>query len=155
MSEQQSPVFAIQKIYLKDASLEIPNAPHIFLENGNPEIEVSVHTQAAALGQDLFEAVLTVTVTAKIQDKTVFLIEAAQAGIFQIRNVPEQNLGPVLGITCPDVLLPYVREVVSGMVLRAGFPPVILQHMSFEAMYQQRQQQPQQPQQSGGASAAH
>ncbi|MBX9811208.1 MAG: protein-export chaperone SecB [Burkholderiales bacterium] len=157
MSEQQQPTFAIEKIYLKDASLEIPNAPQIFLESDSPQVDVSIHTQAAALDAGLFEVVLTITITSKIKDKTVFLVETAQAGIFQIRNVPEQDLDPVLGIACPSVLLPYAREAVSSMVLRAGFPPVVLQHMNFEAIYQQRlqqMQQPQQPQQGDGSPPA-
>lgn len=157
MSEQQQPIFAIEKIYLKDASLEIPNAPQIFLESDSPQVDVSIHTQAAALDAGLFEVVLTVTITSKIKDKTVFLVETAQAGIFQIRNVPRQDLDPVLGIACPSVLLPYAREAVSSMVLRAGFPPVVLQHMNFEAIYQQRlqqMQQQQQPQQGDGSPPA-
>ena len=157
MSEQQQPTFAIEKIYLKDASLEIPNAPQIFLESDSPQVDVSIHTQAAALDAGLFEVVLTITITSKIKDKTVFLVETAQAGIFQIRNVPEQDLDPVLGIACPSVLLPYAREAVSSMVLRAGFPPVVLRHMNFEAIYQQRlqqMQQPQQPQQGDGSPPA-
>lgn len=154
MSEQQEPVFAIEKIYLKDASLEIPNAPQIFLERDNPQVEVNIHNQAAALDANLFEAVLTVTATAKIADKTVFLVEVAQAGIFQIRNVPQADVEPILGIACPGILLPYAREAVSSMVTRAGFPPVVLQHMNFEAIYHQRMQQLQQ-QQDAAAPAAH
>jgi len=154
MSEQQPPTFAIEKIYLKDASLEIPNAPHIFLEPESPQVEVNIHNQAAALDDGLFEVVLTVTITAKVKDKTVFLVEAAQAGIFQIRNVPQQDLDPVLGIACPGVLLPYAREAVSSMVQRAGFSPVVLQHMNFETLYQQRLQRMQQPQQGDGIPPA-
>ncbi len=146
MSEPQQPTFVIEKIYLKDASLEIPHAPQIYLEPDSPQVEINVHNQAAILGEDqgLFEVVLTVTVTAKTGDKTVFLVEVAQAGIFQIRHVPSQDLDPILGITCPGVLLPYAREAVSSMVLRAGFPPVVLQHMNFEAVYQQQRMQQQQ-----------
>ena len=145
MSESQQPTFVIEKIYLKDASLEIPHAPQIYLESDSPQIDVNVHNQAAILGEaeGLFEVVLTVTVTAKTGDKTVFLVEVAQAGIFQIRNVPQQDMDAVLGITCPGVLLPYAREAVSSTVLRAGFPPVILQHMNFEAIYQQQRMQQQ------------
>jgi preprotein translocase subunit SecB len=154
MSEQQEAVFAIEKIYLKDASLEIPNAPQIFLERESPQVEVSIHNQAAAVDQNLYEVVLTVTATAKINDKTVFLVEVAQAAIFQIRNVPQADIDPVLGIACPGILLPYAREAVSSMVARAGFPPVILQHMNFEAIYQQRMQQLSQ-QQAESAPAAH
>ncbi|HJQ62780.1 MAG TPA: protein-export chaperone SecB [Burkholderiales bacterium] len=142
MSEPQQPAFGIQKIYLKDMSLEIPNAPQIFLERDAPQVDVNLHNEARPLGQPgLFEVVLTVTVTAKIDDKTVFLVEAAQAGIFEIVNVPTSELEAVLGIVCPNTLLPYAREAVASTVTRAGFPPVVLQHMSFETIYQQRQEQ--------------
>ncbi|MCI3950672.1 MAG: protein translocase subunit secB [Burkholderiales bacterium] len=142
MSEPQQPAFGIQKIYLKDMSLEIPNSPQIFLERDAPQVDVNLHNEARPLGQPgLFEVVLTVTVTAKIDDKTVFLVEAAQAGIFEIVNVPTPELEAVLGIVCPNTLLPYAREAVASTVTRAGFPPVVLQHMSFETIYQQRQEQ--------------
>ncbi|MFN7085105.1 MAG: protein-export chaperone SecB [Burkholderiales bacterium] len=144
MSEEQQVTFAIEKIYLKDASLEIPNAPRIFLETESPQVEVSIHNQAAGIEAGLYDVVLTVTLTAKVGDKTVFLVEVAQAGIFQIHNVPAADLEPVLGIACPGILLPYAREAVSSMVQRAGFPPVVLQHMNFEALYHQRLQQQQQ-----------
>lgn len=156
MSEPQQPTFVIEKIYLRDASLEIPHAPQIYLEPGSPQIDVNVHNQAAMLSEaeGLFEVVLTVTVTAKTGDKTVFLVEVAQAGIFQIRHVPQQDLDAILGIACPGVLLPYAREAVSSMVLRAGFPPVVLQHMNFEAVYQQQRMQ-QQQQNSAAPAATH
>jgi len=141
MSEEQQVVFGIEKIYVKDVSLEIPNAPQIFLEQGTPSINVEVHTKAEQLGEGAFEAVLTVTVTSKLEgDKTVFLVEAAQAGIFRIQNVAQEDIEPLLGIACPNILYPYVREVVSDMVSRAGFPPVVLQPMNFEAVYQQQKQ---------------
>ncbi len=151
MSEQQEATFVVEKLYLKDASLEIPHAPQVFLENESPQIEVNLHNQAAGLDAGLFEVVLTVTVTAKHKDKTTFLVEVAQAGIFQILNIPDENMDAVLAITCPGVLLPYAREAVSSLVMRAGFPPVVLQHMSFEAIYQQRLQQ--QPQQNDSAQS--
>lgn len=139
--EQQQAVFGIEKIYVKDVSLEIPNAPQIFLEQGTPSISVEVHTQGSQLGEGVFEAVLTVTVTSKLEgDKTVFLVEAAQAGIFRIQNVPQEEISPLLGIACPNILYPYVREVVSDMVSRAGFPPVVLQPMNFETIYKQQNQ---------------
>jgi preprotein translocase subunit SecB len=143
MSEQQQQAaFGIQKIYLKDMSLEIPNAPQVFLERESPQVDVNMHNEARPLGQEgLFEVVLTVTVTAKLKDRTVFLVEAAQAGVFEIVNVPPTDLDAVLGIVCPNTLLPYAREAVASIVTRAGFPPVVLQHMSFEAIYQQRQEQ--------------
>jgi len=148
MSEQQQPQFTIEKIYLKDLSLEIPNAPQIFLQLENPQIEISVHNGAAALDQPagLYEAVLTVTVTAKHKDKTVFLVEVAQAGIFRILNLPATETDAVLGVLCPNTLLPYAREAVSSLLIRAGFPPVVLQHMSFDAAYQERLRQMQQEQ---------
>jgi preprotein translocase subunit SecB len=148
MSEQAQPQFSIEKIYLKDLSLEIPNAPQIFLERDNPEIEISVHNGASVIDEagGLYEAVLTVTVTAKIKDKTAFLVEVAQAGIFMIRNVPASELDAVLGVLCPNNLLPYAREAVAGLMSRAGFPPVLLQHMNFEAAYHERLRQVQQEQ---------
>lgn len=149
MSEQpqpqlpdQQPLFGIEKIYLKDLSLELPNAPQVFFEREAPAVEVNMHNQATGLSQEgMFEVVLTVTVTAKIQDKTVFLIEAAQAGLFQIRNIAQGELEAVLGTLCPNTLLPYAREAVASVVQRAGFPPVTLQHMNFDVIYQQRMQQ--------------
>jgi preprotein translocase subunit SecB len=160
MSEQpqpqgaaEQPVFGIEKIYLKDLSLELPNAPQVFFEREAPQVEVNVHNQAAPLTQPgLFEVVLTVTVTARIQDRTVFLVEAAQAGIFQIRNIEQPDLQAVLGTLCPNTLLPYAREAVAGTVLRAGFPPVTLQHMNFELVYQQRMQQMQAEQAAAAAA---
>ncbi len=147
MSEQQQPQFGIEKIYLKDLSLEIPNAPQIFLERETPQIEINVHNGASPLDQPgLYEAVLTVTVTAKVKDKTAFLVEVAQAGIFQIVNLPPQELDAVLGVLCPGTLLPYAREAVASVMTRAGFPPVMLQHMSFDAAYQERMRQMEQEQ---------
>jgi len=109
MSESPQPTFAIEKIYLKDLSVEVPNAPEVFLEREAPTVNVNVGSNARAVQDGLFEVVLTVTITAKIKDKTLFLVEAAQAGVFQIRNVPQQDMGPLLGIACPNTLFPYVR----------------------------------------------
>lgn len=161
MSEQpqpqaadEQPVFGVDKIYLKDLSLEVPNAPQVFFEREAPQVEVNIHNQGTGLSQPgFFEVVLTVTVTAKIQDKTVFLVEVAQAGIFQIRNVAQADLQAVLGTLCPNTLLPYAREAVSSVVQRAGFPPVTLQHMNFEGAYQQRMQQIEAEQQAAVAAA--
>jgi preprotein translocase subunit SecB len=136
MSDQQ-PVFNIEKIYVKDLSLELPNAPQCFLERDNPQVELQMATNGSAIGEGMFQVTLTVTLTAKIGDKTQFLVEAVQAGIFQIRNVPESEIGPVLAVACPNILFPYVRETVSDCVSRAGFPPVILAPVNFEALYQQ------------------
>ncbi|MDK2124123.1 protein-export chaperone SecB [Parachitinimonas caeni] len=142
MSEQQSqPMFSIEKIYVKDLSLEIPHAPQVFLDREQPEIDMQLHTEGKAIDDGYYETVLTVTVTAKAGEKTIFLVEAAQAGIFQIRNVPTEDLDPILGVACPNILFPYARETISDMVNRAGFPPVLLAPINFEALYMQRQQQ--------------
>lgn len=140
--EQQQAVFTIEKIYVKDLSLEIPNAPMIFMQRETPQIDVQLHHQGGMLEEGVYETVLTVTVTAKLaEDKTMFLVEVAQAGIFQIRNIPQADLEPVLGVTCPNILFPYVRETISDVVSRAGFPPVLLNPVNFESMYQQQQAQ--------------
>lgn len=138
MSEQQQPVFAIEKIYVKDLSLEIPNAPNIFLERDTPEINLQLGTKSQGIDEELYEVLLTVTVTAKIKDKMMFLVEAQQAGIFRIRHIPNEEIDPVLGIGCPNIIFPYLREVVSDIVTRAGFPPVILNPVNFEALYHQK-----------------
>jgi len=153
-AQPQQPLFGIEKIYLKDLSLELPNAPQVFFEREAPQVEVNIHNEASGMTQEgLFEVVLTVTVTAKIQDRTVFLVEAAQAGIFQIRNVPQADLEAVLGTLCPNTLLPYAREAVASVVQRAGFPPVTLQHMNFDLVYQQRMQQMREQQTTAAAAA--
>jgi preprotein translocase subunit SecB len=138
MSEQQQPVFSIEKIYVKDLSLELPNAPQCFLERESAQIEVQMGSSGTAVGEGTFEVVLTVTVTAKIGDKTQFLVEVAQAGIFTIQNVPDSELEPIVAIACPNILFPYARETVSDCVTRAGFPPVLLAPVNFEAVYRQR-----------------
>lgn len=140
MSDQQ-PVFGIEKIYVKDLSLEIPNAPRIFLERETPEVNIQLHTKAERIDEGMYEVLLTVTVTAKVKEKTMFLVEVRQAGIFQIRNVPEAEMDPVLGIACPNILFPYLRETVSDIVTRAGFHAVILSPVNFEALYHQGKQQ--------------
>ena len=137
MSEQQ-PFFNIEKIYVKDLSLEVPNAPQIFMAPEAPQLEVQLSQSVQALDGAMFEVTLKVTVTAKAGDKTVFLVEAAQAGIFQIRNVPQPDMDSILGMVCPNVLFPYARETVSDTVNRAGFPPVLLAPVNFEALHQQR-----------------
>lgn len=147
MSESPLPTFAIEKIYLRDLSVEVPNAPEAFLEREAPSVEVSIRSNSRAVQDGMFEVVLTVTITAKVNDKTMFLVEAAQAGVFQIRNVPQQDMGPVLGIACPNTLFPYVRETISTVTSRAGFMPVVLAPMNFESIYQQQLQQMQQQQQ--------
>jgi preprotein translocase subunit SecB len=147
MSEQALPVFSIEKIYLKDLSLEVPGAPQIFSERESPRIDVNIHNAATALSEGVYEVVLTATITAKHGERTAFLVEVKQGGVFQIRNIAAQDMDPVLAIACPNILFPYVRETVSSVISRAGFPPFLLNHLSFEALYQQHLQQRQQQQQ--------
>ncbi len=138
MSEVPQPVFSIEKIYVKDLSLEVPGGPQVFMQaEPPPQLDVHIEQRSQRINEALFEVTLTVTVTAKQGDKTHFLVEVSQAGVFQIRNVSEADLAPLLGMICPNVLFPYVRETVSDVVNRAGFPPVLLAPVSFEALYQQ------------------
>lgn len=139
--QTQQPGFSIEKIYVKDASLEIPNAPQIFTDRSQPQVGIELSNFAQQLEASVFEVAIKVTVTSKIEDKTVFLVEVTQAGIFQIRNVPEENLEMIVGITCPNILFPYARETVSDLVVRAGFQPVLLNPINFEALFAQQKQQ--------------
>lgn len=138
--DNTQPVFNMDKIYVKDLSLEIPHAPQIFLERENPQIEVQLHSSAANLDEGVFEVTVTATVTAKAGDKVMFLIEVKQAGIFTVRNLPEAEMEPVLAVMCPNILFPYLREVVSDLAVRAGFAPVMLSPINFDVLYQQQQQ---------------
>jgi preprotein translocase subunit SecB len=139
--QAEQPIFNIEKLYVKDLSLEVPNAPQCFLEREAPEVQVQLATTGTAVGEAIFDVVLTVTVTAKIKDKTLFLVEVAQAGLFHIRNVPEQEIEPIIAVACPNIMFPFAREVVSDAVSRAGFPPVLLAPVNFEVMYRQRLEQ--------------
>jgi preprotein translocase subunit SecB len=145
------PTFAIEKIYLKDLSVEVPNAPEIFTEREAPTVDVDINSNAREVQTGIFEVVLKVTITAKTKDKSMFLVEVAQAGLFQIRNVPPQDMGPLLGVACPNTLFPYVRETISTVTARAGFPPVVLAPMSFEGIYQQQLERQMQAAQAAGA----
>ncbi len=138
--ENAQPVFNMEKIYVKDLSLEIPHAPQIFLERESPQINVQLSTQAAAVETGEHEVAITATVTAKVGDKVMFLIEAKQAGIFGVHNVPEEELEPILAVMCPNILFPYLREVVSDVAVRAGFAPVLLNPINFDVLYHQRKQ---------------
>jgi preprotein translocase subunit SecB len=144
MEQAPVPSFAIEKLYVKDLSLEIPNAPQIFMERTPPQIGIEIGNTASKLDEGVYEVVLTITVTAKIEDKTAFLIQVSQAGIFQVRNMPEDNLEIVFSINCPNILFPYAREVVSDLSVRAGFLPVVLSPINFEALYAQQKHQQQQ-----------
>jgi preprotein translocase subunit SecB len=139
--QEQQPVFSIDKIYVKDLSLEVPNAPEVFLEQSQPEIDMQLASEGKQIGEGYFDCNLTVTVTAKVQDKVMFLAEVVQSGIFQIRNIPGDDVEPILGVACPNILFPYARETVSNLVSRAGFPPVLLAPINFEALYMQQRAQ--------------
>lgn len=139
----QQPMFNIEKLYVKDLSVEVPNAPAIYLERETPQMDVNMSTQSQLLEEGLYENTITVTVTAKSGDKTMFLVECTQAGIFRIQNVPQDQLPLVLGIGCPNIVFPYLRETVSDVVMRAGFPPLLLNPVNFESLFMQQQVQQQ------------
>ena len=142
MADQETssaPVFQIQRVYLKDLSLEQPNSPAILLEQQQPNVDIQLGVEATPVVEGIYEVCVTATVQTKIQDKTVFLIEAKQAGIFEIRNVPEDQMSMVIGVACPQIVYPYLRGNVADAITRAGFPPVHLAEINFQAMYEQQQ----------------
>jgi preprotein translocase subunit SecB len=141
MEQNEQPVFGIEKLYVKDLSVEVPNAPEIYLEREAPQVEIQLNTSGSGLGDGAYEVVLTVTVTAKLNEKTVFLVEVGQAGIFRLMNVPNEQIEPLIAVACPNILFPYARETVSDAITRAGFAPIVLQPVNFEAMYMQRLQE--------------
>jgi preprotein translocase subunit SecB len=142
MSEEQAtPVFQIQRVYLKELSLEQPNSPAILTSTEQPSVDIQLGVGMEQVADGIVEVTVTATVTTKIEDKTVFLVEAKQAGIFEVRNLPEDQMGPVIGIACPQIIYPYLRGNVADVIQRAGFPPVHLAEINFQAMYEQQQQQ--------------
>jgi preprotein translocase subunit SecB len=141
MSDQQEPVFQIQRVYLKGASLEQPNSPAILLEQESPTVDIQLGVNAAPVADGIFEVSVTATVQTKINDKTVFLVEATQAGIFEIRNLPDEQMSQIMGIACPQIVYPYLRGNVADLIQRGGFPPVHLSEINFQAMFEQQQQQ--------------
>ncbi len=138
MAEQETPIFQIQRVYLKEASLEQPNSPAILLEQESPTVDIQLGVNAAPVAEGIFEVSVTATVQTKIKDKTVFLVEATQAGIFEIRHLPEEQMGQIMGIACPQIVYPYLRGNVADLISRAGFPPVHLSEINFQAMYEQQ-----------------
>lgn len=141
--QQQTPAFQIEKLYVKDVSLEIPNAPQVFMQPMQPQLEVQLASESSPISEGYYEVTITATVTARASERTLFLAEATQAGIFSVRNFAKQELEPLLGIACPNILYPYLREAISDLVTRGGFPPVLLAPVSFEAIYMQKLQQQQ------------
>ena len=141
MSEANTPVFQIQRVYMKEASLEQPNSPAILTSTEQPSVDIQLGVGMEQVADGIVEVTVTATVTTKIADKVVFLVEAKQAGIFEVRNLPEDQMGPVIGIACPQIIYPYLRGNVADVIQRAGFPPVHLAEINFQAMYEQQQQQ--------------
>jgi preprotein translocase subunit SecB len=141
MADVQDPVFQIQRIYLKEASLEQPKSPAILLEQQQPVVDIQLGVNATPVADGVYEVSVTATVHTKLNDKTVFLVEASQAGIFEIRNLPQEQMGPIMGIACPQIVYPYLRGNVADLIQRAGFPPVHLSEINFQAMYEQQQAQ--------------
>jgi preprotein translocase subunit SecB len=138
---EQQPHFNIEKVYIKDLSVEVPHAPEIFLEREAPSIDLKLNNEHAQVADEVFEATVTAVVTAKVKDKVVFLIEAKQAGVFRLRNIVDAERESVLEVLCPNILFPYLREIVSESAVRAGFLPVLLNPVDFGVLYAQQKQQ--------------
>ena len=147
-----APLFSIQRIYLKDLSLEQPNSPQVLLEQGQPQVEINLGLGAEVVAESTYEVTVTATVTTTINDKTMFLVEAKQGGIFEIRNIPEPTLRQILGINCPGIIYPYLRAIVSDVCTRAGFPPVMLSEVNFQAMFEAQRAQAEAAAASGNGS---
>ena len=139
MSDNATPVFQIQRVYLKDASMEQPNSPAILTSQETPAVDIQLGVAVENVADGITEVAVTATVTAKIEDKVVFLVEVKQAGIFEIRHLPEEQMGPIIGIACPQIVYPYLRGNVADLIQRGGFPPVHLAEINFQAMYEQQQ----------------
>lgn len=153
MAEQDpTPVFQIQRVYLKDMSLEQPNSPQILLEQAAPQVEINLGVNTENVVEGIYEVAVTATVTTKIAERTLFLVEAKQCGIFEIRNVPADQLQQVIGIACPGIVYPYLRASVADIITRAGFPPVHLTEVNFQAMYEAQQQAHAQQAQGAGTN---
>jgi len=136
-------VFQIQRVCLQDLSLEQPNSPQILIEQGQPAVEVNLGVEVQPVAEGIYEVAVTATVTTKLTDRTLFLCEAKQAGIFEIRNIPDDQMQPILGIACPGIVYPYLRAVVADVITRGGFPPVHLAEVNFQAMFEAQQAQQQ------------
>lgn len=140
-NQEQQQQFVIQRIYLKDASFEIPNAPNIFREESRPENALTMNTTVNGLGQDTFEVVLSITLTSKTAEHTVFVVEVQQAGIFTLTSIPEQERTRLLGAYCPHVLFAYAREAITDLITKGSFPQVVLQPVNFDSLFFQHQQE--------------
>ncbi|MEY4253470.1 MAG: protein-export chaperone SecB [Pseudomonadota bacterium] len=139
MADTLEPIFLIQRMYLKDLSLEQPNSPAILLSQEQPAVDIQIGLGSEQVAEGVFEITVTATVTAKVNDQTMFLVEAKQAGIFEIRHMPDGQMEPITGIACPQIIYPYLRSNVADVIQRAGFPPVHMAEINFQAMYDQQQ----------------
>jgi preprotein translocase subunit SecB len=139
-NEINNPIFQIQRIYLKDISLEQPNAPQIFLTPGEPTIQIEVDIQFGQLQGDLYEVIVIGNVTTRLEDKVLFLVEAQQGGIFELKNIPAEQLDPMLAIACPSIIYPYLRSNIADLIGRAGFQPIHLAEINFHQLYEDRKQ---------------
>lgn len=141
MTDTNEQEFGIHSIYLKDVSFEAPNSPEVFKTQFQPDIEMNLNLQTNNLEDHVYEVVLSVTVSAKANDKAAFLVELQQAGVFTLKGFDKENMGPMLGIYCPNVLFPYARESVANLVTKGGFPQLLLEPVNFEALYAQHQEE--------------
>ena len=148
----ETPVFQIQRMYLKDLSLEQPNSPQILLEQSQPQVDINLGMAANTVAEGIFEVTVTATVTTKVKDKVLFLVEAKQAGIFEIRHIPQDQMQGIISIVCPQMIYPYLRAIVSDVCTRAGFPPILLTEVNFQAMFEAQQQQQAAAAQGGNGS---
>ena len=138
MADEITPIFQIQRVYLKESSLEQPNSPAILLEKEQPTVDIQLGVEANTAAEGIYEVCVTATVQTKIKDKTVFLVEVKQAGIFEIRHIAEEQMSQIMGIACPQIVYPYLRANVADLIQRSGFPPVHLSEINFQAMYEQQ-----------------
>ena len=150
MSEAPQAQFALQRIYIKDASFEAPSVPGSFSKQWKPEIRMDLNSSGKKVNDDLYEVSIKITLTVSLEDETAYLVELVQCGLFAAKNIPEQQLAPMLGAMCPNILFPYLRENIDNLVVKGGFPALMLAPINFDALYQQRLQQAQQAQQEAG-----
>jgi len=149
---EMAPVFQLQRVYLKDASLEMPHAPHIFLEAEAPSVDIQLEVSNTPVIDNVHEVVVRVTATAKVKDKVLFLVEGKQGGIFEIRNLADEQMGPVLGVVCPGIIYPYLRANIADLISRTGLPAIHLAEINFEAFYSQKMAAMSQPGAAGSVA---
>ncbi len=154
-STTNNPHFEIQRIYVKDLSFEAPNTPHTFVEDWKPDVQLNLETKSNRIQENIHEVVLSVTATVSTSKKPAFIIEVHLAGVFLMTNIPSDQLHQMLGSFCPSILFPYVREVISDVVVRGGFPQLILAPVNFEALYTQHMEKQGNDQETDGETKVH